>query len=179
MAKRLFLSYAREDAGLVEEIRAALEGAGHDAWVDEAGIKGGDRWRAVIVAAIEEADEFVLVLSTHSVASKNVLAEAQIASEQQTPIVPIRLDDAEITGGLRYTLVGLQIIDMHTDATSGLEALLVALGTTPEPTPVESQPPVPARPWWAWVAGGVAVASVAVLVFVLLNSPSIPTTSTL
>lgn len=178
MGKRLFLSYAREDAEPAEQIRSALEAAGHDVWVDEAGIQGGDRWRAVIVAAIEEADEFVLVLSTHSVGSNNVLAEVQIASEQGTPILPVRLDDAKITGGLRYTLVGLQTIDLHTDASRGLVALLVALGASPQPTPVDSQPPAPTTPSWAWAVGGVAVASVAVFSIVLLNRPSTPTTTT-
>ena len=56
MASRIFMSYAREDAKEADRIRAELVAAGYDVWVDTADLRGGDRWRAGIVAGIEQAD---------------------------------------------------------------------------------------------------------------------------
>ena len=50
VAERVFLSYSREDASTADQIRSALEAAGHNVWVDTARIQGGDQWRASIVA---------------------------------------------------------------------------------------------------------------------------------
>ncbi len=169
MASRIFLSYAREDADEVDRIRAELVAAGHDVWVDTTDLRGGDHWRAGIVAGIEQADSVVVVLSRSSVGSDHVLTEVQIASEQRTRIVPVRLEDAKVTGGLRYSLSGLQETDLATDPKAGLQALLAALDptlrvrTTQSPSP--SPPPLRSR-YWTWIAG--AVGSVGVVVVLVL-----------
>ena len=61
--KSVFLSYAREDLGSVQQIFSALRAAGIPAWFDMNQLKGGDSFRLEIEAGIDHADLFVPIVS--------------------------------------------------------------------------------------------------------------------
>jgi hypothetical protein len=59
----VFLSYAREDKFTVASIKAQLEAANIDVWMDESGLEPGDEFQQVIHDNIKGASFFVAVIS--------------------------------------------------------------------------------------------------------------------
>ena len=130
MSQKIFRSYAREDSDSIAEIRARLEAAGHEVWVDTEAVVSGEQWRAAIVEGIDKADVVIIVLSRHSVVFGPVRTEADIASDANKPLIPVTLDGSEPTGALRFNLSGLQLIDMSLDQPAATELLLAALDSS-------------------------------------------------
>lgn len=103
-----FISYVREDAGVVDEIQAALEAAGVPVWRDVHSVWPGEDWEERIRDAIE--DDALVFIACFSAAS-----EARERSYQREEIVlaveqlrrrapdrpwffPVRLSDCRIPG---------------------------------------------------------------------------------
>lgn len=59
----VFLSYAREDRELAENIRAALGAAGFDCFLDTKSLPPGQEYNARIGRAVDRADLFIFLLS--------------------------------------------------------------------------------------------------------------------
>jgi TIR domain len=98
-----FISYAREDQEKVVSISRDLNEHGIITWFDERMLLPGDNWQLRIEQAIEEADYFLLFLSSQTIdriGYKN--RELHLALYQQSLrpadkrfIVPILLDDCK------------------------------------------------------------------------------------
>lgn len=59
----VFLSYVREDKATVQAIKAQLEAANIDVWMDESGLEPGVDYQQVIQDNIKESSFFVAVIS--------------------------------------------------------------------------------------------------------------------
>lgn len=64
---RIFLSYSRNDQAIVERIRASLNAAGFESFLDTKDLPLGQEYNARIKLAIEEADLFLFLASDASV----------------------------------------------------------------------------------------------------------------
>jgi TolB-like protein len=62
----VFLSYAREDAGVARRIADALRSCGIEVWFDENELRGGDAWDAKIKQQIRECALFVPLISAQT-----------------------------------------------------------------------------------------------------------------
>ena len=125
---KVFISYSRRDADVVESIVSQLEAEGIEAWIDREAIKPGKQWRKQIVEAIDTADAFVLHLSPDSGASDNVLKELNLAEEALEPfILPIMLKDMKIPDTMRYQLAGTQFIAYFLDPKRGVKDLVAEI----------------------------------------------------
>lgn len=70
---RLFISYGHDhNAPLVERIRADLEAAGYETWIDRERIKAGDDWRRAILDAVRASDMTLAFLSKYSTRNPGV-----------------------------------------------------------------------------------------------------------
>ena len=107
----VFVSYSSRDRMVVLRLVESLRNSGFNIWVDQGGLHGASQWSEQIVEAIEQTAAFVLVGSSHSFASHNVVKETSLASEQRKPIIPIFIEEAEIPQSLQYQLAGLQRIE--------------------------------------------------------------------
>ena len=105
---RLFVSYSRHDAATVRPIVAALEAEGHDVWIDTDDIRGSERWRTSVATAIRGSDVVLLVVSPASMASSSVEREISVAAEESLRILPVVIEAAPISVGLKYDLAGVQ-----------------------------------------------------------------------
>jgi WD40 repeat protein len=85
----VFVSYAREDQPFVRELSGALARAGRKAWVDWADIPPTAEWMQEIGAAIESADNYLVVLSPGWVRSRVCAAELAQASQAHKRIIPL------------------------------------------------------------------------------------------
>jgi hypothetical protein len=95
-SKSIFISYAEEDLAFVEKLRSALTACGHAVW-DYQGSVYAD-WRQWAKNKIATADYGLVVWSSASIESENVLSEAE-RIKKRGRYVPIRIDGSEVPLG--------------------------------------------------------------------------------
>lgn len=103
---KIFLSYARKDITTVNILYEKLIGAGYRVWKDTQSIQGGQKWREMIVEAIDDAQVFVLALSPNSITSVNVRKEIDLAESADKLIIPVIIKNVELPIALKYQLAG-------------------------------------------------------------------------
>ncbi len=111
-ARRVFISYASNDAAVAQKVCSALEGAGFPCWMAPRDVKPGAPYAAAIVQGISEANALVLVLSASSAQSDHVAREVERAASKHKPIYAFRIDAATLNAELEYFLSKSQWIDV-------------------------------------------------------------------
>jgi hypothetical protein len=144
LRNHVFLSYCRENAAEVAQLRQDLIAAGEAVWWDQ-DIKPGQDWKLAIRTAIRNAYAVVLCLSAESEARTTAgiypeAADAITAYREYAPgsifLIPVRLSDCEIPpieiDGTR-TLDRLQFVDLFPAGAypAGIKKLLEAIQATP------------------------------------------------
>jgi hypothetical protein len=81
-------------------IREDLEADGFSCWMASRDILGSADYLEVLPQAIESAKVFLLVLSAQAMASDHVYREVHAAADAKLPILPVRIDTANIEGRL-------------------------------------------------------------------------------
>ena len=104
----IFISYSRKDSAQALLLAEQLRTCRMDVWMDTHGIEAATSWSKEIVDAVEHCKAFLLLLSNHSVVSKNVMRELSLAFDSERPIVPIELDGVAIPDAYKYQLAGIQ-----------------------------------------------------------------------
>ncbi len=107
--KKVFISYAKEDIILVEEIYDLLLGQAHEVWIDSKNLVGGQEWKIEIEKAIRTSDVFIACLSSVSVSKsgyvqkelRTALDVAESMPEGRIYIIPIRLDECDVPTRLK------------------------------------------------------------------------------
>lgn len=108
----VFLSYSRIDKRWVNDIALELESRGIPYWVDLESIAPGDEWPAKIAKAIDSAQVMVVILSDNASESMYVRCEVTYALKRGLVIIPCRAENAELKGGLGFTLANIQSMDV-------------------------------------------------------------------
>jgi len=108
----LFVCYAHEQRDLVVREIDWLREQGFEVWFDEA-IEAGQRWSEDLALAIEGCTAMLFFMSPRSLSSRYCLDEIHFALECGRPIVPVEVEPAELTPGLRLSLGGTHRIFMH------------------------------------------------------------------
>jgi TolB-like protein/Flp pilus assembly protein TadD len=119
----IFISYSSKDREQALQLTELLASAGLSVWIDKQGIGAATSWSKEIVDAIDACKAFVVMLSSSSVASVNVVKEVSLAAEQKKKILPLDLEPVEIPSELRYHLAGLQRTPM-----TNIDSIIRALG---------------------------------------------------
>src|SRR5574339_925485 len=92
MAK-LFVSYSRKDSIAARKLIEAFKSMGQEVWVDWEAIPPAVDWLEQIFRGIEEADEFIFMISPDSIASEVCKVEVGRAVLNNKRIIPIVLRD--------------------------------------------------------------------------------------
>lgn len=88
--RRIFISYAREDAvELAYKLRDSLIAAGHNAWMDTSEIHAGTSWSRDLEDAIERSDIVLALLSASAYVSEICRAEQMRAIRKNKRLLPI------------------------------------------------------------------------------------------
>ena len=140
----VFLSHASEDQAAALAICGALEASGVRCWMAPRDIAPSASWAGAIVDAVRDCRVAVVLLSQHSLASRHVVREVELADTEKRRLLGIRIDDAQLSGDLAYFLLNVQWYE----APSPLDSHLPALVTTVQDllTPDALQTIEPARP---------------------------------
>jgi hypothetical protein len=100
-AGAIFISYARANVYVAEELERLLHTGGYFVWRDISDLGAGQHWSDMIEQAISRSSHFILILSSHSVNSTEVRREINLAAQARIPIVPILIEDCSIPDDLR------------------------------------------------------------------------------
>ncbi|HVK03268.1 MAG TPA: toll/interleukin-1 receptor domain-containing protein, partial [Armatimonadaceae bacterium] len=102
MAHDVFISYSSRDKEAADAIVAALERDGISCWIAPRDIQPGVEWSQAIVEAIRACRLLLLIFTPHSNESPQVLREVERAVSLRVPILPFRVQDAELTASMEY-----------------------------------------------------------------------------
>jgi formylglycine-generating enzyme required for sulfatase activity/WD40 repeat protein len=113
MAHDIFISHSSKDKKIADATCACLEARGIRCWVAPRDIVAGADWSASIIDGISGAKAMVLILSSHSNVSKQVLREIERAANRSIPILPFRIEDIELSKSLEYFLSSSHWLDAY------------------------------------------------------------------
>jgi hypothetical protein len=121
--QKIFCSYSRVDTGFVLKLANDLQSAGVSLWIDQLDIPPGARWDSAVENALMASSCLLVVLSSASVVSQNVLDEVAFALKNQKKIVPVLHSRCAIP----FRIQRLQYIDFTATYNHGFAQLLSAL----------------------------------------------------
>jgi len=132
----VFVCYAHEDSDRVYPEMAWLRDQGLNLWYDE-GISAGKNWRTAIGDSLLSASHVLFYVSAASLKSDHCNREINLALDEGKDVVPVYIDDVELTTDLKVGLNRVQALHRDEDA-SYQQHLLKALGQSSNT--IERQP---------------------------------------
>ena len=104
MAHDVFISHSAQNREVADAVCAALEAAAIRCWVAPRDVRPGRSFPGEITRAIQQSKVMLLIFSSHSNNSEQVLREVQLATDSRLPLVRFRIEDVALTDDLRYFL---------------------------------------------------------------------------
>lgn len=101
---KVFLSYSRKDSAFAQELLAALELLGFDAYLDKEDIAPGEPWEERLGNLIRLADTVVFVISPNSLSSTHCTWEVEqtaLAAKRLVPVILTPVADNDVPDRLR------------------------------------------------------------------------------
>ena len=102
MAHDVFISHSAHNREVADAICDALEKTGIRCWVAPRDVRPGRSFPGEITRAIQQSKVMVMVFSSHSNNSEQVLREVQLATDSRLVIIRFRIEDVALTDDLRY-----------------------------------------------------------------------------
>lgn len=152
--QEVFISYSRKDKAFVQRLSSALEQKGHQTWVDWHDIEYAEDWWQKIQNGIEGSDNFVSIISPHSVRSKLCFDEVQYADDSNKRIIPVVIQDIDDLADQERTHPTLKrhnwlFFRPEDDFDSVFDVLLETVGREPEHVRMHTRLLVNAHEWLA------------------------------
>jgi hypothetical protein len=114
MAHDVFISHSAHNREVADAICDALEKTGIRCWVAPRDVRPGRSFPGEITRAIQQSKVMVMVFSSHSNNSEQVLREIQLATDSRLVIIRFRIEDVALTDDLRYFLSSPHWLDALT-----------------------------------------------------------------
>jgi beta-lactam-binding protein with PASTA domain len=160
MAHDVLISYSSHDKLQADAICNRLESQGIRCWIAPRDVPVGTEYADSIVQAIESAKAMVLVYSRNADKSEQVKREVERAVSQSIHIMPVRIEDGEMSKSFEYYVGSIHWLDAitppledHIDKLAhSLKALLEGDSNTPstadsrEAASASQQAPAPPSP---------------------------------
>ncbi len=128
-----FFSYSRADKDFALKLADDLRKDGISIWFDQIDIPKGTLWDVEIEKALKNCDTLIVVISTNSVKSNNVLDEISYAIEEGKKIIPVKISNCDIPFRIRR----LQYIEFTKNYSNGLQTLISTLKNGPVKPPIK------------------------------------------
>jgi formylglycine-generating enzyme required for sulfatase activity len=107
----VFISYSSLDKPAADAVCMALERQRLRCWMAPRDILPGAEWGGAIIDAIGNSRTMVLVYTTHSNESKQVLREIERAVNKGLPVVPLRIEDVALSKNMEYFISASHWLD--------------------------------------------------------------------
>jgi hypothetical protein len=179
MAHDIFISHSSKDKTIADAACACLESRGLRCWIAPRDIIAGADWSESIIDGINGAKAMVLILSSHSNVSKQVLREIERAANRGISVLPFRVEDVVLSKSLEYFLSSAHWLDAyHGPIKYNLEKLAnnaaVVVEKQDAVRPLDIPPPRPSwisKPYFLTVAAtGLALLVLATFTFMAWRS---------
>ena len=95
MGHEVFISHSAADKDIANRVVATLEDGGVRCWVAPRDIRPGDTWGGSILKAIQSSQLMVIIFSSKSNKSQQVMREVELAVERNVVVLPFRVEDVE------------------------------------------------------------------------------------
>ncbi|MBW6501491.1 MAG: TIR domain-containing protein, partial [Bacteroidales bacterium] len=114
MAHDVFISYSSIDKTAADTVCSVLEQNGISCWIAPRNITPGVDFAEAIIDGIRSSKVFVLVYSSNSSNSKQVIREVDRAVDTGLPVINLRLEDVPLSKQLEYYLSSVHWLDATT-----------------------------------------------------------------
>lgn len=112
MGGHVFISHSAQNAQIANTICQILEQEGIRCWIAPRDIQGGDQWATAIVQAVKDACLMVLLFSSETAQSTEVLKELRLAANHRIGVLPVRLEEVRPVNEFEYELCTRQWLDV-------------------------------------------------------------------
>src|SRR5690349_6760266 len=102
MANVIFVSYSSKDKAVADAVVATLEDQGLECWIAPRNISAGQEWSAAIIDGLNQSQAMVLIFSSASNESPQVLREVERAVNKRVPILPFRIEEVPLSPSMEY-----------------------------------------------------------------------------
>jgi len=152
MAHDVFISYSSHDKPIADAICAGLEAAKIRCWVAPRDVLPGVPYGEALIEALGESQILLLVFSSNSNRSAQVMREVENAVDKGIPILPFRIEDVRPSASLDYFVKAIHWLDaitppleQHLQSLAGVVRLLLTrqqsrTGAAGSPFATESGP---------------------------------------
>ena len=148
-SKRVFISYSSLDKPTADKVCESLEDQGIDCWIAPRNVLPGAKYAESIVLAIEQSSAVVLLFSSHSNKSEQVLNEVERAVSKKKRIFTLKISQANLSTELEYFISRHQWLDATESSLNAcVKQLAAALTITVDDAfhPLPEQEPK--KPWY-------------------------------
>ena len=114
MAHIVFISYSNKDKNVADTVCSTLEGNGIRCWIAPRDITPGAPFAEAIIDGIKGSKIFVLIFSSNSNQSNQVIKEVDRAVHHGLAIIPLRLEDVSMSKQLEYYVSDVHWLDAIT-----------------------------------------------------------------
>jgi ABC-type sugar transport system substrate-binding protein len=114
MSHDVFISYSDSDKDVAQAVCATLESRHIQCWIAPRDVLPGSEWAEAVVDAIDSSPVFVLVLSSASNKSPQVVREVGRAASKGIPIIPFRIDDVSPSKAIDFFVSSHHWLDAQT-----------------------------------------------------------------
>lgn len=121
--RHLFICYSHHDVAVIEQEAEWLRSQGFKLWYDSH-ISAGHAWSEELAEAITSAAAVLYFMSRNSAASTYCKDELHFAKDQRVPIVPIEIEEVNLSPGLQLTLGTKQFVKIHDSSRSAFRSRL-------------------------------------------------------
>lgn len=102
MPHDVFISYSKKDKEIADAICSNLENNKIKCWYAPRDILFGENWGGAIIRAINKSQIFVLVFSSNSNLSSQVIKEVERAANKNIIIIPFKIEDVALSDEMEY-----------------------------------------------------------------------------
>ena len=114
MAHDVFISHSTNDKAVGDAVCATLEAAKIRCWIAPRDMQAGLEFPGQITRAIRECKVMVLIFSTHSNTSSDVLREVRLAAEEHHHVLQFKIENVAPNDDLKYFLSAPHWLDALT-----------------------------------------------------------------
>ncbi|MEA1887541.1 MAG: TIR domain-containing protein [Bacteroidota bacterium] len=111
MAHDVFISYSSKDKKAADDVCSILEKEGISCWMAPRDITPGVPFAEAIIDAIKESKVFILIFSSGSNQSSQVIKEVDRAVHHGLDIITLRLEDVPLSKKLEYYISDVHWLD--------------------------------------------------------------------
>lgn len=114
LAHDVYISYSIEDKAIANKVCSRLEGNNIRCWIHSRDLPTSRSWGESVVKAINESEIFILIFSSNSNESTQVINELAMAARNGIMTIPFRVEDVFPSARMEYITSRTHCLDALT-----------------------------------------------------------------